>query len=335
MDGLAERALRILASPNVGESTGLRKSDTPRLREMRGLAMAAGLAAFAIVVPAPAAAHRLHGHAYRHVRARDASRPDGATAQMLEAPSAEEVARRSGVVRAARAAAVATGCDPGFLAALAWEESRLGRVDRNRRSSASGPFQFTAEAWLAAVRDHGARHGLAREAAAIARGRSGELYVSAKAGRHAAVRLMAMREDPRVAALMAAESVMASAPALAEAKGRPVDWADLYLAHVLGKSGAVAYIEAMRRHPAMPAVLAAGPGGRPNKGLFVTADGRNLDARAAHDAIRDTLVRRSAEIEIMSVARAGAVEVAEAPADPPRPRPRIVAHADHHGRRMS
>jgi hypothetical protein len=335
MDRLAERAMRILASSTGFESTGLRKSETPRLRGMRDLAFAAGLAAFVVAATAEASARgHSHSHSVRHsvVHAHAVSQGSGgATAQMTEAPSFQDVASRSGVVQAAKAAARATGCDAGFLAALSWEESRLGKVDRNRRSTAAGPFQFTDIGWLAAVRDHGAQHGLAREASSITQGRSGALYVSAK-GRHAVGRLMALRENARLAAMMAAETIMATAPALEEAKGRPVDWADLYLGHVLGKTGAVGYIAAMRRHPSMPALVAAGTGGLPNKGLFVTADGENLNAKAAHDAIQSTLVKRSAEIQSMSVARsvqAEPVEVAEAPFARPRQHQLVAEHPGH------
>jgi hypothetical protein len=88
---------------------------------------------------------------------------------------------------------------------MAWKESRFDPAARNPLSSARGLMQFTDATWLESVRDFGPRHGLARHAAALSTDhRDGT--ISTRDPRHLA-RLLKLRGDPRLSALMAAERI--------------------------------------------------------------------------------------------------------------------------------
>ena len=67
------------------------------------------------------------------------------------------------IVKAARV----TGIDPALLMAIADKESSFSTHVQAKTSSATGLFQFIERTWLQVVRDFGAKHGLAKEAAAV------------------------------------------------------------------------------------------------------------------------------------------------------------------------
>ena len=113
-----------------------------------------------------------------------------------------------------------------LLHAIAWQESRFRHAARNSRSSASGLMQFTSATWLEVVRDHGAKHGLAAEAAALSTDpRTGT--ISARNHRILA-RILKLRFNPRLSAIMAAERLAAAEASLEQADrpsagaGRPL-----------------------------------------------------------------------------------------------------------------
>jgi Ca2+-binding RTX toxin-like protein len=118
-----------------------------------------------------AAARRGAGQANR-ARApmgRGAGRPAQTTAAAPVAPAGDVVPPISPqVFSAVIRAAGPERSDRVLLLALAWRESRFDPTARNTASSARGLMQFTRSAWLEAVRDHGAAHGLASSASAIA-----------------------------------------------------------------------------------------------------------------------------------------------------------------------
>src|SRR3954447_11300569 len=72
-----------------------------------------------------------------------------------------------GVERAARNAAAGTKTDFKTLLASSLSESRHDPQAHNRRSSATGAFQFTERTWLDLVRRHGAALGQGDAAAKI------------------------------------------------------------------------------------------------------------------------------------------------------------------------
>ncbi len=141
-------------------------------------------------------------------------------------------------VRAAiRRAADATGVNFSLLVETARRESALNPTARANTSSATGLFQFIDSTWLDMVRRHGATHGLGAQAAALRQGANPETRRE----------ILALRNDPEIAARMAGELARENANALQARLGRPPSAGELYAAHVMGAGGAVRLIEAAQR----------------------------------------------------------------------------------------
>jgi soluble lytic murein transglycosylase-like protein len=144
--------------------------------------------------------------------ARQAARPVGRVAARPErAPDPAPAASGPSVILAALdAAARASGVEHEALAAMAWRESRFDPRARNPASSARGLMQFTEDAWLEAVRDHGAAHGLARQAARLSTNpETGAISARTPLERE---RLLARRHEPALAAALAGARTAAARP---------------------------------------------------------------------------------------------------------------------------
>jgi len=169
------------------------------------------------------------------------------------------------VVAAVRAAADATGVSFEYLLAQANQESGLDPSASNRRSSASGLFQFTASTWLDMVRRHGAAIGLDDYADAITKGADGHLTVADKSMRKA---ILDLRQDPKISARMAAEYAKDNQRILQGKLGRPVSAHDLTLAHFLGAGGAAKVLEGMGAQPRNSAAHLLPEAARANPEVF-------------------------------------------------------------------
>lgn len=165
--------------------------------------------------------------------------------------------------QALTAASRATGVDFAYLVAEASVESSLDPKAKAKTSSAAGLFQFIESTWEGMIERHGAKVGLAKEAAAL---ESGD--VSAAERR----RIMDMRYDPKIAARMGAEFAAENRDHLQSRLGREPDDADLYLAHFLGPGGASKFLQ---RHTATPDAAAADSfpaAARANQNIFYAGD---------------------------------------------------------------
>ncbi|MFN3612652.1 MAG: hypothetical protein ACK4TH_11640, partial [Tepidimonas sp.] len=125
----------------------------------------------------------------------------------------------------------------------------------NPQSSAKGLYQFTEGTWLSLMKDGGTaqRFGLDVEGKSDAD-------------------ILAMRADPRVSTMMAAAYAEQNKIQLQGALGRPVNDADLYLAHFLGASGAVAVLSAQRSAPDTLAKDVVPNAAEKNKAVFYDKD---------------------------------------------------------------
>jgi hypothetical protein len=189
------------------------------------------------------------------------------------------------VVRALQSATRQVHTDPFVLLAIAWQESRFDPRARSRRSSARGLLQFTNATWLSVIRDFGPRHGLGTLAAAISTARSGALTVKTRALRKS---ILALRNDPRLEVIMAAERLAQQQDALETELGRSAGPADIYVLHLLGPSGARDFLTELARHPDRPSSEIVGPAARINTGLFFR-DGRPLTLAQSYNAIKSRL----------------------------------------------
>ena len=142
---------------------------------------------------------------------------------------------RPEVVSAIRKASEKTGVDFSYLVQNAAAESSLNPSAHSAASSARGLFQFIDSTWLDTVDKHGPEHGLGKAAAAITRDSNGKPVVHDAAVRR---QILAMRDNPAIAAMMAAEFTKDNKTTLESTLGRKVDNGELYMAHFLGASGA-------------------------------------------------------------------------------------------------
>ncbi|WP_052214374.1 transglycosylase SLT domain-containing protein [Belnapia sp. F-4-1] len=225
------------------------------------------------------------------------------TVAMVPPIAAAEDGTPSPAVAAALAAATrSTGADPALLRAIAWQESRFSHRASNRLSSARGLMQFTEATWLEVVRDFGARHGLAREAASLSTdARTGAITTKRPRDlRH----ILAMRFDPRLSAVMAAERLGAKRAALEALLGRPAGTTELYLTHLLGPAGARRFLAELDRAPARPAAEAVGADSiAANKGVFFErATGRALSLAEVKAGVARLLASQRAMPETITLA---------------------------------
>lgn len=162
--------------------------------------------------------------------------PDGDAAESWLRFGSRSLPRR--LVETILDAARTVEVDPTYLMALADKESSFRTDVKASTSSAQGLFQFIDRTWLEVVRAFGAKHGLAAEAAAITM--IDERPVVADGAER--TRILALRSDPAVAALMAAEMLRRDAAQIGFQVGRALTPTELYLAHFLGLEDAARFI---------------------------------------------------------------------------------------------
>lgn len=212
------------------------------------------------------------------------------------------------LVEAVVHAAIETGTDAVYLMALADKESSFRTDAEARTSSARGLFQFLSGTWLELVRDYGARHNLATEAEAIETVNGKPSIEDPKVRK----RVMALRDNPYVAAVMAGEMLKRDAAKVERKLGRELDRSEYYFTHFLGASNASRLIEAKE---AKPSVKASGllPGAaRANRSLFTSRQGRKyrpISVAEFHERIEDMMeqrIERYGEIEQTVLAQSAA-----------------------------
>lgn len=155
-----------------------------------------------------------------------------------------------GVLAAIRLSSVRTGIEFSYLMKLAAVESNFDPVSKSSASSATGLYQFTRDTWLNTVKSHGDKYGLAEYAGKI------EYTVDRNGYQRPLVRdkavykhLMELRKNPRVSAMMAAESVKDNRLRLTRSFDRQPSEADLYLTHFFGTDGAISFLRALDETP--------------------------------------------------------------------------------------
>lgn len=183
------------------------------------------------------------------------------------------LAARAAIARAAQK----TGVDFDYLLAQAKLESGLNPGARARTSSATGLYQFVSGTWLDTLKKHGAEHGLGWASAATAD--------PALRGQ-----VMALRNDPDISALMAAELAGDNRIALSAALGREPDSAELYLAHFLGAHGAGQFLSALATDPSAPASRVVPGAAAANRAIFFAPGGAPRSLQEVMDLLRTRLV---------------------------------------------
>ena len=176
-------------------------------------------------------------------------------------------------------AAQAVQTDPVLLMAVADKESSFITAVQAKTSSATGLYQFIERTWLGVVRDFGEKYGLAQEAALVTGDGNGRPVIANQAERS---RVLELRRDPYLSALMAGEMLKRDAAKIAETIGRELSLGEVYLAHFLGPSDAESFLSKVVDKPgAAAAALLPGPA-RANRTIFFAAgSGRGRRAKKA------------------------------------------------------
>ena len=193
---------------------------------------------------------------------------------------------RPDVVSAIQQASAQTGVDFSYLMQKAEAESSFNPEAQASTSSARGLFQFIDQTWLETLDRHGDAHGLGKAAALITRSSNGEFEVKDPAFRR---EILAMRDNPRIAAMMAAELAKDNQASLEQSLGRKVGNAEMYMAHFLGAGGAARFLATLDDNPQLKAENVVPAAAHANQSVFYE-NGKSLtvDQVYAHFAEKFT-----------------------------------------------
>jgi len=125
--------------------------------------------------------------------------------------------------------------DFNYLVATAQRESSMNPAAKASSSSAVGLFQFLDSTWLQVMKQEGPRLGYQAYADAITVDQNGDYVIKDKSLRADVLKL---RENPQVAADMAAAFTRSNGEYLQQKFGRMPSPGELYIAHFLGPQGA-------------------------------------------------------------------------------------------------
>jgi len=203
-------------------------------------------------------------------------------------------------------ASAATGVDFDYLVAQARLESGLDPNARAATSSAAGLYQFIGGPWLEPLDRHAGTHGLDWAGAAITR-QGGRATIGNPALRG---QIMALRYDPDVSALMAAELARDNSAELSGFLGREPDSTELYMAHFLGAAGARDFLGALQSTPQASAAALFPKPAAANQAIFFDG-GRARSVAEVMDLLRS---RVSAAMQGGAGAQAGGSPAYSAPA---------------------
>ncbi|ARO56228.1 putative transglycosylase [Methylorubrum extorquens] len=162
-------------------------------------------------------------------------------------------------------AAQAVQTDPVLLMAVADKESSFITAVQAKTSSATGLFQFIERTWLGVIRDFGPRYGYEKEAGLIVPDGNDRPSIQDQAERS---RILDLRRDPYLSAVMAGEMLKRDAGRIALKIGRELTLGEVYLAHFLGPEDAENFLSQVVDKPtAAAATLLPGPA-RANRSIF-------------------------------------------------------------------
>ena len=128
-----------------------------------------------------------------------------------------------------------SGVDFDYLLQTAIRESSLNPTAKASTSSATGLFQFLESTWLQVMKDEGPRLGYQNYANAITETRDGDFVIKDPKLK---AEVLKLREDPQIAADLAAAFTRNNGAYLHEKFGRMPSAGELYIAHFLGPKGA-------------------------------------------------------------------------------------------------
>lgn len=164
------------------------------------------------------------------------------------------------IVRASKV----VGADPTLLMAVADKESSFSTAVKAQTSSATGLYQFIEQTWLGVIYEFGTKHGLGADAKLI--GKSGRQFVVSDGAQRQ--RILDMRREPYISALLAAEMLKRDTLRLERALGRHLTGGEIYLIHFLGPDAAQTFIETMEEQPGVKAAELLPKPAQANRPIF-------------------------------------------------------------------
>lgn len=170
--------------------------------------------------------------------------------------------------------------DFDYLLQTAVRESSLDPTAKARTSSATGLFQFLDQTWFEVMKSDGARLGYGRYADAIKTQTDGTLDISDKTLR---AEVLKLRENPEVAANLAAAFTRNNGAYLKDRFGRMPSAGELYIAHFLGAKGAEKLFNAGLSNPDQIAAKLFPSQAEANTAIFYDRAG---NARTIRDVYR-------------------------------------------------
>jgi hypothetical protein len=171
--------------------------------------------------------------------------------------------------------------DFNYLLQTAQRESALNPTAKAPSSSAVGLFQFLDSTWLQVMKEEGPRLGYQKYADAITQDGDGDYVIKDKKLR---TEVLKLREDPQIAADMAAAFTRSNGAYLQGKFGRMPSPGELYIAHFLGPQGAEKMFNAGLDDPDQVAARIFPRQAKANPRIFY-ADGHARTVREVYKAL--------------------------------------------------
>lgn len=197
--------------------------------------------------------------------------------------------------------------DFSYLVETAQRESSLNPSAKAPSSSAVGLFQFLDATWLQVMKEEGPRLGYQKYADAITTDKDGNYTIQDKKLR---AQVLKLREDPQVAADMAAAFTQSNGDYLKAKFGRMPSPGELYIAHFLGPQGAEKLFKAGLDNADQVAAKLFPNQAKANPQIFYQ-DGHSRTIREVYKAL---------------VAKHDGIVASAAPAVAPDPDPKFSTH---------
>lgn len=157
------------------------------------------------------------------------------------------------IASAIQNASAKTGVDFSYLLQQAKIESSFKADAKAKTSSATGLYQFIDKTWLSMVDKYGDKYG-----------------ISDTANKKD---ILALRNNPEICSLMAAEFASDNKDHLEKCTGREVGATELYMAHFMGAGGATKFLNALDKNPNATAATFFPDAARANKNVFYDKSG--------------------------------------------------------------
>jgi hypothetical protein len=186
------------------------------------------------------------------------------------------------ITTALQTASRTTGTEFHYLVQTAARESAFNPSAQATTSSARGLFQFIESTWLGTMKEAGPQLGFTNQAAAIDKVGEGKYVVRDPAMR---AKILKMRDDPQVSALMAGALANRNAEGLTPDLGRKPTSGELYIAHFLGLNGAKKLIALKQSRPDASAATAFPEAAKANRSIFYERSGRAKSADAVYASL--------------------------------------------------